>query len=484
MRELYKSCTALLCLALFIQIPSLLFAQAKRTLTAYPNTAIDAYINGFYVSLPASYATGSRSYPLLIFLHGIGEVGDGSPSQLPAVLRNGPPMQINQQVNNNVDAHFPDPVVVNGNSYEFIVIAPQLSTQPDQNGPEQAMVDDIINYASSHWRVDATKISLTGLSMGGGIGIEYPGQSASLYGDKLASFLGVAVASYNATDRTKEIAAAHLPVWLTVNSGDPTGPYSYTVGYIDQLNTLNATPAPVETIFNASGHGGWVDTYGAPTDGGGAHPGITNSNGLNVYQWMAQYKRVGNTVQVDAGTTPLPVTWGVYDARLNRGAVTVSWSTVQEQNNRFFIIQRSADGKYFANLDTTAAANAPHAYSYVDKAPLPTTGYYRVMQVDLDGRTGYSGIMSVNSSAAQPLSLKPNPTAGILYLEMVNADQGRLELTLVDASGRTLRKWTFDKQTLYWSQAINTDGLPAGTYHLTVRGSNTRTTRTFVKTGE
>jgi len=484
MRELYKIGRALFCLVLFIPAPFLLFAQSKRTLTAFPNTPIDAYINGFYVSLPASYGTGSKSYPLLIFLHGIGEVGDGSASQLPAVLRNGPPMQINSQVNNNVDAHFPDPVVVNGNSYEFIVIAPQIATQPGQNGPEQAMVDDIINYASSHWRVDASKISLTGLSMGGGIAIEYPGQSATLYGDKLASLLGVAVSSFNATDRTNEIAAAHLPVWLTVNSGDPTGPYSYTIGYINQLNALNATPAPIETIFNASGHGGWVDTYGAPTDGSGTHPGITNSTGLNVYQWMAQYKRVGSNVQVDAGSSPLPVTWGPYDALLNGGSVTVSWSTLLEQNNRYFIVQRSADGKYFANLDTTAAANAPHVYAYVDEAPLTGTSYYRVMQVDLDGRTDYSGVMSISSSTTQQLSLKPNPTAGLLYLEMMNADLGRLELSLSDASGRTLLKWSFDKQTPYWSQAINTGSLPAGTYYLTVKGSKTRTTRVFMKTGE
>jgi len=482
MRELYQFCRAVVCLVLFIPMPSLLFSQAKRTLTAFPSTTIDTYIHGFYVSLPASYGTGSKSYPLLIFLHGIGEVGDGSASQLPAVLRNGPPMQINQQVNNNTDAHFPDPVVVGGNSYEFIVIAPQIATQPDQNGAEQGMVDDIINYASSHWRVDASKISLTGLSMGGGIAIEYPGQSATLYGVKLASLLGVAVSSFNASDRTKEIAAAHLPVWLTVNQGDPTGPYSYTIGYVDQLNALNADPAPLETIFPVSGHGGWVDTYGAPADGSGTHPGITNSAGLNVYQWMAQYKRVGSNVVIDAGSAPLPVTWGPYSAQLSDGAVTVSWSTLQEQNNRYFIVQRSADGKSFASLDTTAAANIPHAYSYVDQAPLTGTSYYRILQADLDGRSDYSGVMRINSSVSEQLSLKPNPTAGLVYLEMMNADLGRLELSITDIGGRTMRKWSYDKQTLYWMQAINTSSLPAGTYYLTIRGPKTRTVRSFVKT--
>ena len=114
MKQLYKPCQAiLLCLALLFSTPALLFSQ-KRTLTAYPNTVVDSFIHGFYTSLPASYGSGSKKYPLLVFLHGQGEVGNGSASALPAVLRNGPPMQINQQVNNNTNANFPDPVSVNG----------------------------------------------------------------------------------------------------------------------------------------------------------------------------------------------------------------------------------------------------------------------------------------------------------------------------------------------------------------------------------
>ncbi|WP_431212234.1 hypothetical protein ACQ86N_41940 [Puia sp. P3] len=264
MRELYKFCRASLWLVLFIPMPLLIFCQPKRTLTAMASTTIDTWVHGYYVSLPANYSTSGKRYPLLVFIHGEGEIGDGSASQLPVVLRGGPPMQIDQQINHNVDAHFPDPVVVNGNTYEFIVIAPQMTMQPNQNGPEQQMVDDVINYAASHYRVDTSKVSITGLSMGGGISIEYPGQSARLYGRRLASMLGCATASFDAPDRSKEIAKAHLPVWLTVNSGDNTGPYTYTMGYIHQLDSFNASPRPILTVFQAAGHYGWLQTYGAP----------------------------------------------------------------------------------------------------------------------------------------------------------------------------------------------------------------------------
>src|SRR4051812_12034831 len=53
--------------------------------------------NAFYEYLPQSYDAESQTYPLMIFLHGVGELGDGSPSSLTTVLRNGPPKLMNEK---------------------------------------------------------------------------------------------------------------------------------------------------------------------------------------------------------------------------------------------------------------------------------------------------------------------------------------------------------------------------------------------------
>src|SRR5689334_11505218 len=106
MKELYKfSQAALFCLTLLLMAPSL-YSQ-KRTLTAHPGTVVDQFIHGFWTSLPASYGTGSKQYPLLIFLHGIGEIGDGSATSLPVLLNIGPQKQINLQVIQGYNANFP-----------------------------------------------------------------------------------------------------------------------------------------------------------------------------------------------------------------------------------------------------------------------------------------------------------------------------------------------------------------------------------------
>jgi len=295
MKQLYKLFrAATLCLAVTLLVPGLLHAQ-KRTLTAHASTKIDNIIGGFYTSLPASYnSSGSKTYPLLIFVHGIGEEGDGSAAALPAVLRNGPPMQINQEVNYGKDANFPDPVVVNGKSFEFIVVSPQFNQWPTWAGEVQAM-NDMINYCIANYRVDASKIYMTGLSMGGGITWDCAGSTSN---NRLAGVVVVAGASSPSAGAVSQIIKEHLPVWATHNLNDPTVPESATVAWVNQINSGGANPQALETIFNATGHGGWIPTYGAP-----GTPGITNSAGQNVYQWMLQYKRSGDNILIDNGGT-------------------------------------------------------------------------------------------------------------------------------------------------------------------------------------
>jgi dienelactone hydrolase len=355
MKELYKFCQAgILCLAL-LSAPGLIFAQSKRTLTAYPKTSINKYVGGFYTSLPANYSTSGKSYPLLVFIHGMGEIGDGN-GQLVNVLHNGPPMQINQQVNNGKNANFPDPVVVNGKSFEFIMIAPQLNAWPP-GADEPNTVNDVINYAISHYRIDQTKVYLTGLSMGGGITWNYPGWSTT-FGKRVTAILPVAGASYPQNAPAANIAAEHIPVWATHNQNDPTVPLSYTTGWISWLTQNKETPAPLETIFPASGHGGWLQTYGAVNT-----PGITNSAGQNVYQWMLQYKRSGDNVIIDkASTVPPPsVSAGNDQAITLPSASSTLTGTVSEPNGTITAYQWSQ----VSGPNTAAFSNAKTAQTAI-----------------------------------------------------------------------------------------------------------------------
>lgn len=239
-----------------------------QTLTGRTVT-IDTNCNGFYEYLPAEYDKRNKRYPLLIVLHGMGELGNGS-TDLSKILRNGPLKLIK-------DGQFPDSVRVGDSVFQFIVFAPQFV-----HWPWPGTVSAIIEYAVTHYRVDGRRIYLTGLSMGGGIAWEYAG-SNSKCAEKLAALVPVCGASLANREKATNIAEANLPVWATHNEGDSVVTVEYTKKYISLINELAGAPHQdvKATIFPVMGHNAWTRSYD-PT---------FRENGMNIYEWMLSRHR-------------------------------------------------------------------------------------------------------------------------------------------------------------------------------------------------
>ena len=176
MKNVYFFSVGLLYFFLFsFFISSSVYAQVQT-----PKYGVSMTVNskGYYEYLPSGYSSGTGKYPLLIFAHGQGELGDGSISQLPKVLANGTPMQISQGI-------FPESFTVKGQTFKFIVLSPQFTITPFAYD-----MQNIINYAIKNYRVDTSRIYLTGLSMGGGLVWEYPGEDLS-YANRIAAIVPI-----------------------------------------------------------------------------------------------------------------------------------------------------------------------------------------------------------------------------------------------------------------------------------------------------
>ncbi|HWB91949.1 MAG TPA: T9SS type A sorting domain-containing protein [Puia sp.] len=459
MRKFYKLFLAgLLCLFCnaYFAAPSYAQVQTARYVSTSANS------NGFYEYLPAGYSSGAKKYPLLVFLNGIGELGNGG-SDLPKVLDNGPPQLISQ-------GKFPTSFTVNGQTFSFIVISPQFVAWPSDGD-----VNAVINYALANYRVDTSRIYLTGLSMGGGATWSYA--SNSQYAGMLAAIVPIAGGNlWGGAPAATAMAVNNLPIFAAANLNDPTVPSSYTVSDVQLINSIvpAINPPALDTIYNASGHGGWQTTY---------DPNTNLHNGLNVYQWMLQYSR-----SAVSGPIPLPVKLADFTATLLSGTpqTELSWTTTFEQNNRYFLIQRSQDGEHFSVIDTVAAASDAengHSYAYTDQRPLTGADYYRLAQVDLDGTTNYSEIREVlvQQSSDGGMSLSPNPADALVYLELGGSVSGSVEVRLLDVQGRALRSWVFQKPEGTWSQSLDVSGLASGSYFIQVAGTNYQAIKTFIK---
>jgi acetyl esterase/lipase len=431
--------------------------------------------HGYYEYLPHGYTTGTGKYPLLFFLHGGGELGNGT-TDLPLLLRYGPLQMITA-------GSWPDSFHVNDKTFQFIIFAPQFINP----WPSNDQVDSAMQYALAHYRVDTSRVYVTGLSMGGNVAWQYvAGEAAS----KVSAVLPIAGGEiYNGMTGATAIANANLAVLTTTNVYDPVTPPTETIQDVNEINSIRPAinPTAIAVTFPDSGHDAWTHTYDL---------NLKLVNGLNVFQWMLQYSRGVDTTSTSPPVDPpLPVILTAFTATLvstpvaggPQDQVDLNWTTAQEQNNRYFLVERSPDGSHFITIDTIpAAANAAHGHTYstVDERPMPGLDFYRLAQVDLDGKFNYSPVrkIMVTDDSHSGLQLSPNPATSTLYLDLGSGESGPIEVRLLDASGRPLRSWSWQKPDQNsWTQAVDVGGIPTGTYYIQLVSKQLQTVQAFIK---
>ena len=254
------------------------FAQTMQTTQKSVYTKVAKYVGGYMESVPNDYYNNpTKKYPLLIFLHGIGERGDGTPGVLERVTNVG----IAKLLKDNA---FPASFAYGGSNYSFIVLSPQISGSAwDQP------IADIIAFAKQNYRVDEQRIYVTGLSMGGISLWAYATQTAAR-GKELAAMLLCTPGTGYTSTQLSNLSSAQLPVWVTNNTGDPYNPASGATALVNAINsTVPAPPKALLTIFTKSGHDCWTATY---------NPAF-KQDGLNVYEWMLSKSR-GSVQQAPA----------------------------------------------------------------------------------------------------------------------------------------------------------------------------------------
>lgn len=174
-----------------------------------------------------------------------------------------------------------------------------------------------------------------------------------------------------------------------------------------------------------------------------------------------------------AGT--LPITLLSFAAALQTdGNVAVTWSTATEQNNDHFLIGRSRDGRSFNTLAKVATGKnsaTKKDYIVLDNFPANGLNYYRLTQVDRDGRSIVYGIKTVNVLKERGgIIVYPNPVSGTkINVEFPAPVLNKLNIKLLSTSGKVIYSGPFTPHGN--SLQITFPYKPAaGIYILTVEG--------------
>lgn len=153
-------------------------------------------------------------------------------------------------------------------------------------------------------------------------------------------------------------------------------------------------------------------------------------------------------------THPLPVKLVLFTARNNNGDVHVKWTTASEVNNSGFYVQRSTNGKLFENATfVRGAINSSEytQYNFVDVKAFDSKGvstlYYRLLQVDLNGKETPSNVVIVkqeNLGLTQNVQVYPNPFVGDINIDLNSEEPTDVKLELFDLEGRPVMLRNFN----------------------------------------
>jgi hypothetical protein len=139
----------------------------------------------------------------------------------------------------------------------------------------------------------------------------------------------------------------------------------------------------------------------------------------------------------------LPLTWISFEARREGGVNKLRWKTAQEENTHHFVAERSLDGTKFEAIGKVAAKGRQQINTYTmdDHTAFTRTAYYRIRQVDKDGKYSYSTVQKINGEKAESgFMVFPNPLRTGNDLQVVYSGSHNKQLTakIVTADGRIL----------------------------------------------
>ncbi len=167
----------------------------------------------------------------------------------------------------------------------------------------------------------------------------------------------------------------------------------------------------------------------------------------------------------------LPVVLTQFTARLeNERQVALQWQTSSEQQNQKFIIYRSGEDRQFIKL-TTVAGNGTSPtgrhYSAVDRSPLSGNNYYKLAQVDRDGKEVDLEESVVNFSFfGTQASAHPNPVKDKVTIRFSKGKYHQLTLTSLDGRRILQQQLTANQE----SMEVDLGRFSKGTYLVQLSG--------------
>ncbi len=171
------------------------------------------------------------------------------------------------------------------------------------------------------------------------------------------------------------------------------------------------------------------------------------------------------------GGFALPINLTKFTGKRNEAVSLLNWTTSNERNNHYFVVERSKDGTNFNEISSkinSLALNGNSStdlnYSYTDASPLNGHNYYRLQQNDIDGHRTHSRVVDVYFGNETLVTLYPNPVNTELNIDINTAKATVANVKILDATGRNVKTIDIQLAAGYNNSIVDLQSLADGVY--------------------
>ena len=264
---------------------------------------------------------------------------------------------------------------------------------------------------------------------------------------------------------------------LTINISWTNGPGDGRIVVMKEGSAVSGTPAdlskyPANAVFQNGSQiaaGEYVVYAGSGNSVTVTGLQVNKTYHYIVFEYNGIDAPVYNTVNVVSTstlvTTPLPLKWLYVNATQTNAGIVVKWGTAQEMNVGLFIVERgTGDGNFGFIRKVLPKGNAvQNDYSITDASRPAGTVYYRIRQLDLDGRISYSIIVRVKADDPQSEPrLYPVPAKDFTSISLQKGT-AKAEISIYDMTGKMIKS-----KTVMNGETIALQGLQPGIYNVLI----------------
>ncbi len=172
----------------------------------------------------------------------------------------------------------------------------------------------------------------------------------------------------------------------------------------------------------------------------------------------------------------LPVELTLFSANCDNDYSIISWQTASEHNSASFILERSADGTQWdeiTEMDAAGNSNSKIDYQYQDFESYRFVGYYRLIQIDIDGKESiYGPISSLCAVDEMNISLYPNPTENDFDIKIEADQEGSYTVSFEMEDGKILDQFEINLTKGMNLIPMQYEGLNSGIYRITLANND------------